>query len=236
MLAPYKVLLLDMNNTFMFDEDRFSPTQDYYLIYKWVEGQGLSAEEVNRYMTQCYDRIIADYTNPAKVEDFPQVRDVLTELGAPPEQLGFLEETFAHYEQGHVPAEYTEMLRLLSEHFRLGLICNLWAPKGHWQDYLTATGIWDLFDLLVFSSDYNFMKPSPKIFHLALEHFQIDPSRVVHIGDSHHHDVCGAHNSGIDSIWIQHDQELPTTGPSPTHIIKNLLTLKEYLPQTNKKS
>lgn len=229
MLKPYSVILLDMNRTFMFDEARFSPEQDYYLIYKWLEGDGLLPEQVNGYISGCYEKIIDAYNDPSRQESFPQVRDILAELDAPPAQFDFLEGTFAHYEQGHVPSDHAALLRKLSQSKRLGLVSNLWAPQSYWQDYLMATGLWNLFDVLVFSSDHSVVKPSPKLFQLALNSLQVDPSEVVHISASYSRDVCGARAAGIDCIWLQHEQQLPPGGAPPTLILKDLLELAEHL-------
>lgn len=228
MLEKYKVLFLDMNKTFMFEADRFTLTQPYFQTYKEKGGTGLQKEEVQGIINQSYAIILEAYEDPARSDDFPQLRDVLTDLKVPEKEWEHLEATFAHYEHGSVSKEYIECLQKLSAKFPLGLICNLWAPKRYWQPYLKETGITDLFDMMIFSSDYHFMKPSTQIFQLAIDHFQIAPEEAVHIGDSYVHDILGAHKVGMDSIWIQHQQELPE-GPKPTHIIPDLLSLIPYL-------
>ncbi len=228
MLKRYDILFLDMNNTFMFEADRFSPEQPYHQVYQANGGTTLSSEEVHRNITECYDIIMEAYVDPARSESFPQVEGTLLDMGVAEEEVKPLEATFAHFEHGQVSAEYVQCLQQLSQHFPLGLICNLWAPKRYWQAYLEKTGVTPLLDVMVFSSDYNFMKPSPKIFEVGLRHFQAEPSQVVHIGDSYHHDVMGAHNVGMDSIWIRHEQTLPQ-GPPPTYTVPNLLSLLQHL-------
>lgn len=49
-----------------------------------------------------------------------------------------------------------------------------------------------------------FGKPAPQHFRACLEALgdDVDPTRVVHVGDSLHHDIGGANAAGIDSIFV----------------------------------
>ncbi|MBU6468146.1 MAG: TIGR01459 family HAD-type hydrolase [Betaproteobacteria bacterium] len=47
-------------------------------------------------------------------------------------------------------------------------------------------------------------KPDSLVYEYTLSHYQLkDPSRIVMVGDSIHHDVLGASNMGIDSILLR---------------------------------
>jgi len=63
-------------------------------------------------------------------------------------------------------------------------------------------------------------KPEPSIFHKALTLANCSASESLHVGDSFASDIVGAHNSGIESVWIQHGQNIdPKHAVKPDHII-----------------
>jgi N-acylneuraminate-9-phosphatase len=63
-------------------------------------------------------------------------------------------------------------------------------------------------------------KPYPSIFNKALRLACCEAHEVVHVGDSLAADIAGAHNSGITSVWIQHQRPLDAElGINPHHCI-----------------
>jgi ribonucleotide monophosphatase NagD (HAD superfamily) len=63
-----------------------------------------------------------------------------------------------------------------------------------------------------------FGKPQVQHFETCIDvlqqEFQIPRHRMVHVGDSIHHDIAGANAAGLDSIFVMggiHQQELPPT-------------------------
>jgi HAD superfamily hydrolase (TIGR01459 family) len=60
-------------------------------------------------------------------------------------------------------------------------------------------------------------KPEPRIYRTCLRRLNLDPGRVVAIGDSLAHDVAGAQAAGLDSVFIAggiHRQDLVWDGPA----------------------
>jgi ribonucleotide monophosphatase NagD (HAD superfamily) len=47
-----------------------------------------------------------------------------------------------------------------------------------------------------------FGKPHAEHFEACLRDLGLDPSKVAHVGDSLHHDIAGANDAGISSIFI----------------------------------
>ena len=60
----------------------------------------------------------------------------------------------------------------------------------------------DFFQFMIASADAGSKKPSPKIFELALERAGVEPSRVVHVGDTFATDVLGARRAGIRGVML----------------------------------
>jgi 2-haloacid dehalogenase/putative hydrolase of the HAD superfamily len=86
------------------------------------------------------------------------------------------------------------------------------------------------FDALVTSQDVRAYKPEPAIFLRAIEALGVDPTRVLHVGDSLHSDVGGANRLGITSVWIHRDERIHDIGAHPpVHTIRTLADLPKLL-------
>tara|TARA_R110002049_G_scaffold156512_1_gene321531 strand:- start:187 stop:930 length:744 start_codon:yes stop_codon:yes gene_type:complete len=63
-------------------------------------------------------------------------------------------------------------------------------------------------------------KPAASIFKKALKLAKCEAHEAIHVGDSLAADIAGAHNSGITSVWIQHQQPLDAElGINPHHTV-----------------
>ncbi|MEZ5524066.1 MAG: HAD family hydrolase [Pseudomonadales bacterium] len=63
-------------------------------------------------------------------------------------------------------------------------------------------------------------KPFPSIFNKALRLANCEAHEAIHVGDNLHSDIAGAHNSGITSVWIQHQRPLDAElGIDPHHTV-----------------
>lgn len=85
-------------------------------------------------------------------------------------------------------------------------------------------------DFVITSEEVRSYKPDAAIFEAALRLMDIDPERVVHVGDSLHSDVAGAANLGITTIWLCRDNRIFDIGEcTPDHKIISLNELKDFL-------
>jgi len=90
------------------------------------------------------------------------------------------------------------------------IVVSNWDRSLH--DVLRSTGLRELLDGVVCSSDVGRAKPDPAVFHAALELVGLPPERVVHIGDGPEEDVAGARAAGIEPILLrrgEHTLEAP---------------------------
>ena len=55
-------------------------------------------------------------------------------------------------------------------------------------------------------------KPSLNNFRLALERLRIEPSRLLHAGQSIYHDVIPAQSLGISTVWVNRQSARPGIG------------------------
>lgn len=67
-------------------------------------------------------------------------------------------------------------------------------------------------DYIVTSESARSYKPEPKIFEKALELTGLPRSGVVHVGDSLHSDVGGAHRAGLPAAWVNRQGRIHDIG------------------------
>jgi FMN phosphatase YigB (HAD superfamily) len=215
------VVLLDMNGTFMFGENRLGPDEDFGATYCAIGGRVLRADAVAAAVLACVAHMARLYDDPAHADDFPSVLEVMGELpdtsGLPERERRLLAEVVARHELGRIPEPHAQAVRELARAHRLGLVANIWAPKDPWLAELARAGLADVFAARVFSSNSRSMKPSPRLFHEALRGCGVQGPRphpdVVHIGDSLRCDVGGAQAAGLRTIWVN-----PTGATAPASV------------------
>lgn len=127
-------------------------------------------------------------------------------------------------------------LRKLQEAgYRLGLISNasdaqdvdILLDKGHFRPF---------FEQILVSAAIGLRKPHPRMFELALKHFQILPAEALMVGDKLNADILGAANVGIRSAWITRRIDLSAEQQKypdvrPDHTIQSLTELPALLAQ-----
>ena len=203
-LKGKKALLLDMNSTFMFGEDRFGDAEDFSIVYQNLGGD-LSAAQVNQLIRKCYRYLDRCYPLLEYRENFPTMAEAFRKVSNRPlsdMEIGYLVETFAQPECGYMPAKYVDALQALGNRYRLALVIDIWAPKNLWLSYFQALDIFNWFEAISFSSDCGCVKPSPKGFLQVLHEMNLLPHEAIIIGDSVRRDLGGALDAGIDCVLV----------------------------------
>ena len=67
---------------------------------------------------------------------------------------------------------------------------------------LERIGIDHHFSVTISAKDYGVAKPHQDIFLAACRALHCEPREVLHIGDSPEHDVLGAANAGLRTVWL----------------------------------
>lgn len=100
----------------------------------------------------------------------------------------------------------TNLLRLLiGNRTKMGVVTNGDAFR-QWKK-LVVLGIADLFDAVVISEVAQVKKPDPKIYRIALDRLDAEPSKSVFIGDRPDLDVKGAKEGGMFTIRVLQGRE-----------------------------
>lgn len=204
MFAGKKALLLDMNSTFMFGEDRFGADEDFSLHY-FKMGGTLARTEINRLVRKVYEYLGSRYPDENFRHCFPSLESAIIAVAdrtfsAP--EVAKIAATFAFHELGHIPQAYAQALHFLKKRFVLAAVIDIWSPKNHWLDVFERAGISQVFSALSFSSDHGWVKPSPKPFEDVLKRIGITSNEALVIGDSARRDLGGAKSAGIDCILV----------------------------------
>ena len=231
-IDQFDVILLDVSHTFMFDVDRFSDIEDYGVTYRQIGGNLLSNEEIRRIISALFDNMLADYENPNCYDSFPPVSSYLRVLpeskDLPVGEIRLLAQVFAMHEVGTIPATHTKALYRLHETHRLGVVSNIWSSSDLYLREFERVGIRNLFDVIIFSSNHSYIKPSPYIFAKAIEALDVDRAKIVFVGDSLKHDIAGAKAAGLSSVWINTDvSQIDRSTPVPELVIQDLQDLIE---------
>jgi FMN phosphatase YigB (HAD superfamily) len=226
LLDKFPVLLLDMNGTFMFGEDRFGTGEDFHATYRSIGGHRLSATEVTRFIRACYEGMSQDYENPARYDDFPSLSEGMQRYACPSaSEMTLLEEVFTLHEVGVVPEWAAAMLRRLARTHKLALVANIFAAKQAWVEEFDRVGISEVFQYAVFSSDSRSIKPSPALYHEALGGVGAQVHDAVFVGDSLRYDMEGAKRVGLATAWIT---ARPRPHPSVDYVLSSLQEIEAY--------
>jgi len=78
------------------------------------------------------------------------------------------------------------------------------------RDKLSATGLEQLFDVVVISGEVGLGKPDPRIFRRALAELGACPSDATMVGDNRAKDVDAARAVGLRAIWLNRDRHEAT--------------------------
>jgi putative hydrolase of the HAD superfamily len=91
-------------------------------------------------------------------------------------------------------------LQTLRQNYTIGLITD--AQRVFLEPEIQITGLQSFFDVMIVSSDYDFHKPDPRMFTMALEKIGVAPEQALYVGDSWSRDIVGAQSVGIQAILL----------------------------------
>jgi putative hydrolase of the HAD superfamily len=117
------------------------------------------------------------------------------------------------------------VLKALSQKYLIGALTN-----GNADVYRTPLAPY--FNFAFKAEEVGASKPHPEMFHRALAHTDTRPEQVIHVGDSHAHDILGAKNAGVLAVWFDRHggkRNESTTGDIADATITCLTELPEII-------
>ncbi|MDH4029777.1 MAG: HAD family hydrolase [Chromatiales bacterium] len=205
-LSRFEAVLFDLNGTLATGFDRFDDRQDYHQTYSRLGGEALTPNAVTEAVVASLGRCLQRYED-GPWDPFPNYGEFLGMDDSIERRL--LEDTVAEHELGSVSTERLTWLKTLAGTHRLGLVSDVWAPGRRLRDYLGRSELVGLLDAIILSSEIGAVKPSARVFALALAELDADPERVVFIGDSYRRDVEGAAACGMATVWVSEERDVP---------------------------
>ncbi|MEH6471495.1 MAG: HAD-IA family hydrolase [Halopseudomonas sp.] len=88
-----------------------------------------------------------------------------------------------------------QMLTELSTHYRLIALSNGNAD-------IDRVGLGPLFEFALNADQVGKAKPHPLMFEQMLERADVSAEQVIHIGDHPEHDILGAQQCGLHTLWV----------------------------------
>jgi putative hydrolase of the HAD superfamily len=107
--------------------------------------------------------------------------------------------------------------RLRVAGYRLGLISNA-SDDANVQRLIDLGGFRRYFDPIVVSAAVGVRKPSPRIFEIVLDRWQLPPEQVAMVGDTLGADILGADLTGLRSVWATMDADNAANAAHRDHI------------------
>ncbi len=103
-------------------------------------------------------------------------------------------------------ARSRELLRELSQEFKLGVVSNFY---GNLEVILFEAGIRELIQVAIDSKHFGILKPDQRIFLAALKALDLPHNRVAMVGDSLHKDCAPARKLGMHAVWLRAGRAAP---------------------------
>ncbi len=110
------------------------------------------------------------------------------------------------------------VLELLAERYTLGALTN-----GNADIYKTDAA--EYFDFAFLAEDIGASKPHPDMFQAALKQAGVAAEDIIHVGDDPEHDILGARNMGMHTIWVNTRHKAWPGGERADREITNLQQL-----------
>ena len=110
--------------------------------------------------------------------------------------------------------------------YQLGVVSNF---DYRLYGILEGLGLSGYFASITLSSEAGWAKPDPRIFTSALARHATAPAEALHVGDSAHLDVVGAHAAGIAAALIDPLAAAPLTINGRSATIKSLRMVIEVI-------
>jgi HAD superfamily hydrolase (TIGR01509 family) len=124
------------------------------------------------------------------------------------------------------------VLRELQSKYKLGLVTNFAYPVSIYQ-ILDRFDIRKFFDVVVVSREVGWIKPSPRIFRVALSGLKLEGTRCVFVGDDVEADIKGAKRMGMKTVLVSNTEVECNDADAKISQVSDLLPAIKALEQTN---
>lgn len=218
----YKNYLFDLYGTLVdihTNEDKKSLWKGFRNLLAMYGAQYKIKELTSKYAELCEKAKLAvpadKYTDEPEPELLNVFRELVTSKGAEcnDELALFLAAAFRSMSLKYIKLYdgALNLLRALKESGgKVYLLSN--AQRSFTEPELRLLGIYDKFDGIVISSDEGCKKPDVKFYNTILKRYKLKKSETIMIGNDFITDIKGAHDAGIDSLYVHTNISPEITG------------------------
>ena len=207
-----RAVLFDLGGTLMYSRDPWEPILErgYQALADSLRSQGfaLDGAELPRAVRYHLDKYFARRDEDLFETTYLTVlRDLLAEKGFPDADTKAVRRALDAFYSHTQPNWLLEddallMLRTLEAGgYHIGMVSNAGDNQDVFQ-LVERFKIEPFFDFILTSAACSFRKPHPRIFELALAHWNIPAREIAMVGDSLEADIKGAQGLGLYSVWI----------------------------------
>lgn len=119
---------------------------------------------------------------------------------------------------------------------KLGIVSNTFVPGANLDRHLRQEGILEYFEPRIYSCEFGFRKPDPRIFHIAAERIDTPMENIMFVGDRLDTDVSPSSKLGMVPVL----KNAYTNGNKPTpdgvYRIDNLSELPDIVRTINEQA
>lgn len=171
------------------------------------------------------------FTRPSSELRLERTRRIFARLGINGQETladSATDTFFAHaIENLQLFDDVNDVLSRLHPNFVLGIITNTLADVQRIK--IHKLGLDEKIHHVLIASEVGVSKPSPEIFHRALELAKVDAEEFLFVGNSLEDDVAGARAAGVPVAWLNRPGASLPDGIQPTFVMH---TLRDLLPIT----
>ena len=207
-----RAVLFDLGGTLMYSRDSWEPILErgYQSLADSLCEQGFSLDcaELPKTVRYHLDRYFARRDEDLVETTYLAVlRDLLADHGHPNVETAIIRRALDAFYAETQPNWLLEEDALLTLRtleaggYRLGLVSNAGDNQDVFQ-LVDRFQIEPFFDFILTSAACSYRKPHPRIFELAMAHWNIPSREIAMVGDSLEADIRGAQRLGIFAAWI----------------------------------
>ncbi len=120
-----------------------------------------------------------------------------------------------------------DAIRHIAATYQLGALTNGNAD-------IERLGLADHFSFAFSAEQVGAPKPSPDLFHTALEHTGCEPTQMVYVGDDPIKDIDTANLVGLHTVWLKNERRPGPGETTPDKTINDIRELPDALSELEK--
>lgn len=135
---------------------------------------------------------------------------------------------------GQVEPGTTEALDVLSSMgLKLGVLSNTFVHRSSLERHMQQEGLLHYFPVRLYSYEFPWRKPNVKIFEEAARRIDVEPAKILFVGDLIHKDVVGSLAAGMTAVLKSGPSNAGQAAPAGVYRIEKIADLPPLIEKLN---